>query len=529
MFRLRPEMLRSHALALDSGLGLRLWQWLRGQAGRYAQRWRARHRPAAVAFVSDLADLQKTMLQHRGQSLQLLLSSNLSLQWLGEMPAERKMTPAELQTWLRQQWLPYYGDAVQGWPLAAWRDDTLVGGCALTGLLLPEVLQAAAQEGVRLQAIQPWWAAMLPWASQQVPELARAEQAQWVLVEGMVVTCLLCQRGQLRQIITRRLATPTMQALADVLWQIRPEQPEDESGAEIERRPLPTWVTGFGLQPGDTSVLRPAQCVGDLSASQPAMLPTLQPVLQPVLQPALRGPMSRTKPCGGSRWPVLYFMAPARAYSLWVWLCLGVLALGNGALASHWLGQREALQQAQSAQQAQLQRNARLSAQIRAQTSPQAAAAGGEVPGRTAQAAPSKEAAAAERAARQAAWRLAQEWRSHWQQVLLPLEQVLPEAGSLGWLALEHVAAQGEVRLSGAASAQAAMLGAVRVLSEQPGWSRVMLTRITPPAVGNTVAGPSGNPGLWSFELAARVEPTERTQPIDLIENFSVSSGPVLR
>jgi hypothetical protein len=69
----------------------------------------------------------------------------------------------------------------------------------------------------------------------------------------------------------------------------------------------------------------------------------------------------------------------------------------------------------------------------------------------------------------------------------------------------------------------------VRVLSEQPGWSRVMLTRITPPAVGNTVAGPSGNPGLWSFELAARVEPTERTQPIDLIENFSVSSGPVLR
>jgi hypothetical protein len=473
-----------------------------------------------AVFVSDLANLKQTMLLHRGQSLQLLLSSKLSLQWLGEMPPGQRMTSAELQTWLRQQWLPYYGEAVQGWPLAAWRDDTLVGGCALTGLLLPEVLQAAADEGVRLHSIQPWWAAMLPLASQQVPELARAEQAQWVLVEGMVVTCLLCQRGRLRQIITRRLATPTMQALAEVLRQIRPPQSAGESGAETARGPLPTWLTGFGLQPGDTSVLRPAQCVGDLSASQPAMLPSLQPVL--------RSPMPKSKPSGGARWPALYFMAPARAYSLRVWLCLGVLALGNGALASHWLGQREALQQAQSAQQAQLQRNATLSAQIRAQTSPQAPRADADVPGRASHAAPSKEAAAAERAARQAAWRLAQEWRSHWQRVLLPLEQPLPDAGSLGWLALEHVAAQGEVRLSGAASAQQAMLGAVRALSEQPGWSRVMLTRITPPAVGNPAAGASGNQGIWSFELAARVVRADSMQPIDLIENFSASSGTVL-
>jgi hypothetical protein len=248
----------------------------------------------------------------------------------------------------------------------------------------------------------------------------------------------------------------------------------------------------------------------------------------PSLQTGLRSPEPKSKPSGGTRWPALYFMAPARAYSLRVWLCLGVLALGNGALASHWLGQREALQQAQSAQQAQLQRNATLSAQIRAQTSPQAPRADADVPGRASHAAPSKEAAAAERAARQAAWRLAQEWRSHWQRVLLPLEQPLPDAGSLGWLALEHVAAQGEVRLSGAASAQQAMLGAVRALSEQPGWSRVMLTRITPPAVGNPAAGASGNQGIWSFELAARVVRAESMQPIDLIENFSASSGTVL-
>jgi hypothetical protein len=67
-------MLRSHALALDPGLGLRLWQWLRGQAGRYAQRWRARHRPAAVAFVSDLADLQQIM---QAKILKITLCGNL--------------------------------------------------------------------------------------------------------------------------------------------------------------------------------------------------------------------------------------------------------------------------------------------------------------------------------------------------------------------------------------------------------------------------------------------------------------------
>ena len=76
------------------------------------------------------------------------------------------------------------------------------------------------------------------------------------------------------------------------------------------------------------------------------------------------------------------------------------------------------------------------------------------------------------------------------------------------------VAAQGELRLSGAAPAQEAMLGAVRTLSEQPGWSRVMLTRITPP--GSASALSAGNQALWSFDLSAIM------QPIDLIDIYRV-------
>jgi hypothetical protein len=266
-------------------------------------------------------------------------------------------------------------------------------------------------------------------------------------------------------------------------------------------------VAGFGLQPGDSSVLGAAQCVGDLTAPQPLLGPRLAAKAMPAPSFAVKA------------MPAIYFMAPARRYPSWVWLGLGLLALGIGALSSQWLTQREALQQAQAAQQAQQQRNAKLSQQLRALTSPRAGDASAAMSARAAQAAPGKDSAAAERVARQAAWRLAQEWRAHWQQVLLPLEQALPEAGELGWLALEHVAAQGELRITGAAQAQEAMLGAVRTLSEQPGWSQVMLTRITSPggaaanmatnAATNAAMNPAGNPATWSFDLTARVQHTD--------------------
>ena len=479
MFRLHPEVLRV------------VW-------GRCAQWWRARNRPPVPVYAADAESLRQALLQQRGQSMHLLLSSQLSLQWLGELPDGKKTSPATLQAWLRQQWMPYYGDAVLGWPLAAWRDETLVGGCALSGLSLAEVLQAAAHERVHLHAIQPWWVHSLSSLSQQVPALMQADQALLVLVEGVIATGLLCQRGRLRQIVTRRLAAPTIAALADVLQQLQ----RQISGIA----PQAVWVAGFGLQPGDSSVLGAAQCVGDLTAPQPLSEP---------MSASLSASMSAAKPIPAPMpapmpVPALYFMAPARRYPSWVWLCLAVLALANGALSSHWLTQREALQQAQAAQQAQQQRNAKLSQQLRAPTSSQAVGASAAVNARVVQAIPGKDSATTERAARQAAWRLAQEWRAHWQQVLLPLEQVLPDAGELGWLALEHVAAQGELRLSGAAPAQEAMLGAVRSLSEQPGWSRVMLTRITPP--GSASALSAGNQALWSFDLSAIM------QPIDLID-----------
>ena len=484
MFRLRPEVLR-------------------GVAGRCAQWWRARNRPPVLAYVADAESLRQALLRHRGQSLHLLLSSHLSLQWLGERPAGEKTSPAALQAWLRQQWMPYYGDAVQGWSLAAWRDETLVGGCALTGLSLAEVLQAAARERVHLHAIQPWWVHSLSGLSQQLPALMQADQVLLVLVEGVIATALRCRRGRLQQIVTRRLAAPTVEALAEVLQSLQRQMSDAESEA--------VRVAGFGLQPGDSSVLGAAQCVGDLTAPQPLLGPRLAAKAMPAPSFAVKA------------MPAIYFMAPARRYPSWVWLGLGLLALGIGALSSQWLTQREALQQAQAAQQAQQQRNAKLSQQLRALTSPRAGDASAAMSARAAQAAPGKDSAAAERVARQAAWRLAQEWRAHWQQVLLPLEQALPEAGELGWLALEHVAAQGELRITGAAQAQEAMLGAVRTLSEQPGWSQVMLTRITSPggaaanmatnaatnAATSAAMNPAGNPATWSFDLTARVQHTD--------------------
>lgn len=503
MFRLRPEVLRPALL--------------RGVARRCVQWWRGRNRPPVLAYAADAESLRQTLLQHRGQSLHLLLSSHLSLQWLGERPAGQtageKISPAALQAWLRQQWMPYYGDAVLGWPLAAWRDETLVGGCALSGLSLAEVLQAAARERVHLHAIQPWWVHSLSCLSQQLPALMQADQALLVLVEGVIATGLRCRSGRLRQIVTRRLAAPTMVALVDVLQQLQRQM--------FDTEPQATWLAGFGLQPGDGSVLGTAQWVGDLTAPQPLLGPRFAAKAMPAPSFAVKA------------MPALYFMAPARRYPSWVWLGLGLLALGIGALSSHWLTQREALQQAQAAQQVQQQRNARLSQQLRALTSPEAGGASAGVgagatvsaraaqaaPGKDAQAAPGKDSAAAERAARKAAWRLAQEWRAHWQQVLLPLEQALPEAGALGWLALEHVAAQGELRMTGAAQAQEAMLGAVRSLSEQPGWSRVMLTRITPPggaaanhamnSAMNSATNSAGHSSTWSFDLTARVQHTD--------------------
>ncbi|MEK8050048.1 hypothetical protein AACH10_07350 [Ideonella sp. DXS22W] len=111
----------------------------------------------------------------------------------------------------------YHGDAAAAWPLAAWRAGGTQGVSALHGLALDPVRHSAAQHGVRLLAVQPWWARALALAVAAEPALARQAAAQLLLLEGPWLTQLQLCRGTLHGLQRRRLPDAAPDALVDWL------------------------------------------------------------------------------------------------------------------------------------------------------------------------------------------------------------------------------------------------------------------------------------------------------------------------
>ncbi len=148
----------------------------------------------------------------RGRRCRLWLSSVLLHELVCD-PALPLRGDAAALAWARPLLQHYHGEAALAWPLAAWQQGRRRGVSALHGASLDTLRSDAGRAGVRLLAVQPWWALLLQRALRRHRAL-RGPQAQLLLVEGACLTALGLEHGQLARLEVRRLDIAAADMLA---------------------------------------------------------------------------------------------------------------------------------------------------------------------------------------------------------------------------------------------------------------------------------------------------------------------------
>ncbi len=200
--------------------------------------------------------LEPWLAANPGANARIVLSGALTHQLVVSDPALPIADAEALLAWARHQFVHYHGSAAQRWPLSVWLSAGQRGASAAHGIDLDAVLRRAADSGVRVRAVQPWWAVALQAATLAAPTLALADRAELWIVEGQRVTRVGCGQGRVRQIEQHWLSSASLSALAARL-------------AECEVPSQTTWVLGYGLQPGEHAPLV-ARPLGELQDAHPA-------------------------------------------------------------------------------------------------------------------------------------------------------------------------------------------------------------------------------------------------------------------
>ncbi len=199
--------------------------------------WSAEHQ---AADPEEAASAAAWFGSHRGAAVRVVLSSTLTRQIVAD-PALPLDDPALLSAWARQQFATYHGAAAQGWPVAPWLLAGQRGVCALPQFDLSALRREAAEGGVRLRSVEPWWSVALAAASAQVALLEQASAFSLGLVEGSLLTVLTCDGGRVASVVQRRLGSASSDALVGVLAESLLDTSVD---ATSDRH---VCVLGFGL------------------------------------------------------------------------------------------------------------------------------------------------------------------------------------------------------------------------------------------------------------------------------------------
>lgn len=487
----------------SSAQGLRAWgHWLRS--------WL---RPTVALYLP--ADQPEQAFDawcrtHPGVPVRLLLAGGLTHQALVPEPT----APAAPGAWARlggrsapaqsaraaQDWAQHYGQEAYAWPLDTWRGAGLAGSVALHGASLAALQRSAQACGVRLRAVVPLWAALLPWADARQPQwwcagpnarlapspaagtgtgngtgATDAPTAALAVVEGALLTWVQCSPVGVREVLQRRLGDPTPDALEQKIHSLRTPQ----------QRVL---VVGFRLDAGSAAA---AQAAKATQTSQTSQATQAWQVLTPLDASALPGPVLQalaTPPWArraARRWPTPDVLrrpgslgALGRFLVLLAWLGLA----GSAALWQHSHANfTQALHQRDAAA-ASLQ-SARLAQ--RSAPPPAAANAAGTGAGTVTSTGTPRTARPVQPGGTPAdvhlqARKVMAGLRYAWAGLLLPIEAAA--SGNVRWLELdcntEGGPAGGRVRLLGQANTTAAALEAVQMLSAQNGWSQVVLSKV---------------------------------------------------
>jgi hypothetical protein len=227
------------------------WQALRGGAPRHAVfvhtegvvAWPAGRAASGsdAAMPERFDSFEAWCGAHAGEAAQLHLSGRLVHNLLIE-PSLGLRGPAATLAYARQQFTHYHGAAAQQWPLAV----ALAGGgsvvCALHSLELGQLRSSAQRHGVRLLGAAPVWAAGLSSLARREPEFTQPGRRALAVVEGTLVTWLASDGGRIVALQQRRLDTPHLDELAELI---------DALASGSEPLVATPFVVGWGLQSGD--------------------------------------------------------------------------------------------------------------------------------------------------------------------------------------------------------------------------------------------------------------------------------------
>ncbi len=192
---------------------------------------------------------------HAGANVRLVLGGALTHQLVltdASLPID---DPDALVKWARHQFVHYHGKAAQAWPLAPWMAPGQRGVSAAHGVDLEATRRDLAEHGVHLRAMQPWWAVALQAATRTTPTLALAAHAELWLIEGGLVTRVLCASGAVVGVEPHWLERRDAAALATLIARL----------CSSDRAP---WVLGYGLASDGVHALA-ARRLGHLGGESP--------------------------------------------------------------------------------------------------------------------------------------------------------------------------------------------------------------------------------------------------------------------
>ena len=348
----------------------------------------------------------------------------------------------------------YHGAAVEQWAMAPWLCRHARGACAFHGLQVAELQAQAESHGARILAVSPLWSRALAWAAREHLPLLEAECSAFAFVEGATLTWLRFASGRCLDIRQSLLRDATAGALQDWLH---------EGRGEHSLRGTPMVLAGYGVEgeliaPSDVLVL------GEPSDEWPsrhwaARFDTA--TLNALPTPTFPGAPDVRERAGA--W---------LAFASVVLLAVSVWSAGASFAQLH--------HQTQSLQVADQR------ARAHSVGAPAVAVAMADDP------------LLGQR--KQAAQALSSALNHPWPQLLPALER--SALGGVQWLAMEHVAGKGDLRLKGQAPDAASALGVAQVLGRQPGWSDVSVRRIQFGNKAGADAKAAEEPGV-RFEIAA--------------------------
>jgi hypothetical protein len=122
-----------------------------------------------------------------------------------------------VRRYARQQFTHYHGPQAADWPVTVWTDGAQSVACALHGLDLPALRDAAGRHDVRLLGMTPVWSAGLVMLARARPAFAGPGRHALLLVEGAAATWLVAENGFVTSLRQRYADSANGEAVAQLL------------------------------------------------------------------------------------------------------------------------------------------------------------------------------------------------------------------------------------------------------------------------------------------------------------------------